>query len=72
MNAATYTARQILRNALAVAQADLLAESFQDHPQAAEILARTRNAITAGYLAVTDEGLFTLTATGAAYLGTEG
>jgi hypothetical protein len=62
------SAAEILETALRIGQADLFSEYFSETEQP-EVLARTRKARELGFLTITDEGIYELTAKGSEYLG---
>lgn len=62
------TATQILETALRIGQVDLFDEYFSETEQP-EVLTRTRKARELGFLKITDEGIYELTAKGSAFLG---
>lgn len=62
------TSAAILESALRIGQVDLFDEYFSETEQP-EVLARTRKARELGYLTISDEGIYELTAKGSEYLG---
>lgn len=65
-----YTAKEILAAALRIALVEVFGESLEclDTDRAVEMQERVRGAIKAGFLMVTDEGVFALTAKGEAFM----
>lgn len=63
-----FSAADVLGYAIRIGQADLAAEYTEAMEHGDELWARLRNARTAGFLAITDEGEYVLTPQGERYL----